>query len=268
MVPTWSASQAVTVARWIFDFSICLFIGSSSQSCRGSGLCRHGYRITTLSIESRAADPGGDRDQPGRPLSSVTGERSSASRASRCSGSIPAASSCARGAANGVGARSRRRRRRLGGPQRPRERRGRSRSRRRGRRCASSSPARRARARSGRPTISTGKSRSRTMRRITASLLGVLLAEEGDVGPDHVEELGDDRGDAAEVAGPAPRRVAVEHLGQAARPRPRSRSPAGTARRPWARRPSRRRPRRRAGVALLVARVARRGPRRGRTGSG
>ena len=37
------------------------------------------------------------------------------------------------------------------------------------------------------------------MRRITASLLGVLLAEVGDVGLDRVEELGDDGGDAAEV---------------------------------------------------------------------
>jgi hypothetical protein len=34
-------------------------------------------------------------------------------------------------------------------------------------------------------------------------LLGVLLAEEGHVGPDHVEELGDDRGHAGEVPGAA-----------------------------------------------------------------
>ena len=46
-------------------------------------------------------------------------------------------------------------------------------------------------------------------------LLGVLLAEVGDLGLDRVEELGDDGGDAAEVPGAAPRRVAVEHLGQA-----------------------------------------------------
>ena len=47
-------------------------------------------------------------------------------------------------------------------------------------------------------------------------LLGVLLAEVGDVGADDVEELGDDGGDAAEVLGAAARGVAVEHLGQAA----------------------------------------------------
>ena len=47
-------------------------------------------------------------------------------------------------------------------------------------------------------------------------LLGVLLAEVGDVGADDVEELGDDRGDAAEVPGAAPRGVAVEHLGERA----------------------------------------------------
>ena len=41
-------------------------------------------------------------------------------------------------------------------------------------------------------------------------LLGVLLAEVGDVGADDVEELGDDGGDAAEVLGAAARGVAVE----------------------------------------------------------
>ena len=46
-------------------------------------------------------------------------------------------------------------------------------------------------------------------------LLGVLLAEIGDVGLDGVEELGDDGGDAAEVLGAALRRVALEDLGEA-----------------------------------------------------
>ena len=68
----------------------------------------------------------------------------------------------------------------------------------------------------GTTTISTGKSRSRDHAPDHHRLLGVLLAEEGEVGADRVEELRDDRGDAAEVLGPAPGGVAVEDLGQPA----------------------------------------------------
>ena len=58
-------------------------------------------------------------------------------------------------------------------------------------------------------------------------LLGVLLAEVGDVGADRVEELGDDRRDPAEVLGAAARRVAAEDLGQARRPRRAVPKPSG-----------------------------------------
>ena len=98
-------------------------------------------------------------------------------------------------------------------------------------------------------------------------LLGVLLAEERDVGPDHVEELGHDGRDAVEVLGAAVR--ALERLGDAGDARPSWRSPAG-------------RPRRRGGansrsapalggergVARLVARVGGEVARRRRTASG
>ena len=56
----------------------------------------------------------------------------------------------------------------------------------------------------GRTSIRTGKSRSRDHAADHDRLLGVLLAEVGDVGADGVEELGDDGGDAAEVVGAAP----------------------------------------------------------------
>ena len=59
----------------------------------------------------------------------------------------------------------------------------------------------------------TGRSRSRTSAADDERLLGVLLAEEGDVGPDHVQQLGHDGGDAVEVPDAAVR--ALERLGQA-----------------------------------------------------
>ena len=46
-----------------------------------------------------------------------------------------------------------------------------------------------------------GKSRSVTIRLQDGHLLRVLLAEVGDVRPDHVEQLRDDGADAGEVAG-------------------------------------------------------------------
>ena len=62
-------------------------------------------------------------------------------------------------------------------------------------------------------------------------LLGVLLAEVGDVGADRVEELGDDGGDAAEVARAAPARGRRRGPRSARRrPRPWSRSPPGRPR--------------------------------------
>ena len=45
-------------------------------------------------------------------------------------------------------------------------------------------------------------------------LLVVLLAEVGDVGSAHVEQLGDDRRDAAEVAAAAAARGAAQHVGE------------------------------------------------------
>src|SRR5204862_364506 len=56
-------------------------------------------------------------------------------------------------------------------------------------------------------------------------LLGVLLAEVGDVGADRVEELGDDGGDAAEVPGPTPVGIAVENAGEVAADLDRGREP-------------------------------------------
>ena len=56
-------------------------------------------------------------------------------------------------------------------------------------------------------------------------LLGVLLAEEGDVGPDHVQQLGDDGGDAVEVRGAAVR--ALERLGERRRRGPCVAKPGG-----------------------------------------
>ena len=54
----------------------------------------------------------------------------------------------------------------------------------------------------GTPTISTPKSRSAHHAPDDRELLVVLLAEDGDVRPDRVEELRHHGGDAAEVARP------------------------------------------------------------------
>ena len=61
---------------------------------------------------------------------------------------------------------------------------------------------RRARARCARPTISTGRKRSATRRRITAELLVIFAAEDRDARAGEREELGHDRGDALEMPGP------------------------------------------------------------------
>ena len=84
-------------------------------------------------------------------------------------------------------------------------------------------------------------------------LLGVLLAEVGDVGQRHAEQLRHDRADAAEVLGAA--RGALEPLGRRRAPRPPSRSPAGRPPRPTARTACLRRRREASSrVAALVAR--------------
>ena len=83
-----------------------------------------------------------------------------------------------------------------------------------GGRCGWRGPGRRARARWGSTSMRTGRSRSRTRRADDERLLRVLLAEEGHVGPDHVQQLGHDGGDAVEVAHAAV--LALERLGQAA----------------------------------------------------
>ena len=54
----------------------------------------------------------------------------------------------------------------------------------------------------GQPTTSTGKSRSRAMRRTIGELLEVLLAEVGPARSGDVEQLGHDRRDAGEVGRP------------------------------------------------------------------
>ena len=72
-------------------------------------------------------------------------------------------------------------------------------------------------------------------------LLRVLLAEEGDVGRDDVEQLGDDRADAGEVARAA--LGALEHVGEALDAHAWWRSPAGRPPRPAARTARRRRAR-------------------------
>ena len=166
--------------------------------------------------QPRAPDPRGDGDQHGPPVEARSaGVRSSASRASRYSGSIPAASSSARAAASAAAASAR--------PPAPRPR-PRSEPRlsaaargaplaRRGRRCASSSRGRRARARSARPRSRPG-SRGRGHAPDHDRLLGVLLAEEGDVGPTTLSSFATTVVTPRKCSGPAPRRVAVEHLGE------------------------------------------------------
>ena len=83
-----------------------------------------------------------------------------------------------------------------------------------GRRCASSSRGRPPRAPSAAPTISSGRSRSRTICLHDAELLVVLLAEHGDVGPDLREQLAAHRRHAAEEVRPE---VALQPLGGAGR---------------------------------------------------
>ena len=65
----------------------------------------------------------------------------------------------------------------------------------------------------GSASIRTGRFRSLARRRMTSDLLGVLLAEVGDIGQRHAQQLGHDRGDAAEVLGATD--GALQALGQA-----------------------------------------------------
>ena len=150
----------------------------------------------------------------GRPFSAATGSRSSASRASRYSGSTPAPASSAR-AASIPAASDPSRAPLLGRPQGPRERDGPL--------AVLVAEVGVARAHRQAVGLAHGRHRPDPHREVEVAghapdhrdLLRVLLAEVGDVGLNGVEELGDHRGDAAEVLRPAPRRVAAEHLGQA-----------------------------------------------------
>ncbi len=203
----------------------------------------------------------------GRPSSSATGSKFSASRASRYSGSTPAASSSQRPAVECRGER-------IGAgdaldlAQRPRER----------RRPLAILGAEVGVARAHRQAVGLAHDRQRLdpHREVEVAdhapdhdrLLGVLLAEVGDVGPDRVEELGDDGGDAAEVLGTATGGVAIREPRSAHSPRRWWRSRRGTPPRPAARRSSRRRPRRPARRRAPRHVGSGRGPRRGQTGSG
>ena len=151
----------------------------------------------------------------GRPFSPATGCSSSASRASRYSGSMPALASSRRAASRPACERLRAGAA-LGGAQRARE----------GDGALAGVGVEVGVARAHRQPVGLAHRRQHLdpHREVEVAghppdngrLLGVLLAEVGDVGADAVEELGDDGGDAAEVLGAAARGVAVEHLGQAA----------------------------------------------------
>ena len=178
------------------------------------------------------------------PSTRATGERSSGCDELEVVGLDAAPAH--RGQRGGAQDARRRARRRPATPRRrPARRAGRARARgrrRAGARCGSRAPGRRARARWGRPRCAPAGRGRATSAADDERLLGVLLAEEGHVGPDHVQQLGHDGGDAVEVAHAAVR--ALERLGQAAHVHRRARSPAGRPRRASARRAGRRRPRR------------------------
>ena len=151
--------------------------------------------------------------------------------------------------------------------QRPASARARARGRRRAAgRCGSTARGRRARARWGGDLDAHGDVEVAHELADHQRLLGVLLAEVRDVGPDHVQQLGHDGRDAVEVLGAAVR--ALERLGERAadadlgrearRVDLRGRARRGCRRRPPA--PARRRAPRRAG--------RRRGRRRRRTATG
>ena len=176
--------------------------------------------VATVLDEDVVDQAGGpDAGRHGDEHAAVDGARAarsvSGSTSARYSGSTPPQ----RGAARPARDRARRRARR------PRPRRAAARSarrsaeraravvRRRGGRCGDESARPSGSRTVGTTSIATGMSRSRTIRRSDGDLLGVLLAEVGDVGRDDVEQLGDDGADAGEV--PRAALGALEHVAEA-----------------------------------------------------
>ena len=172
--------------------------------------------ITTLSIRRAPPTWAATAIRTGRPVSPSTGSRVSASRASRYSGSIAAAASSIRAAARPASSESRRERLLLGGGQGARDGDGAG--------AVGGLEVDVAAAHRQAVLLAHGRHHLDPQREVEVAhhpldhrrLLGVLLAEVGDVGADDVEELGDDRGDAAEVAGAAALGVAVEDRGEVA----------------------------------------------------
>ena len=192
--------------------------------------------------QAHLADARGDRQQRRRASSCSSGSSVSGSTSARYSGSTSNGRIAARAASSSAAAeRSPAAASASAASQRGGQRqRARALVARRAARCGWTSPGRRARARSASASIRTGRFRSRDEPADHDDLLGVLLAEVGDVGQRHAEQLGDDGGDAAEVLGAAG--CALEPLGDAEHLDGRGEARAGRPPRPTARTARRRRP--------------------------